>query len=55
MNQPTSIDLGAIWLDNAIGSLLQVLEDTGQLEDTIILFFEDHNIEPKYRVSMKAV
>ena len=47
MNEPTDDDLGAIWLDDAIGSLLQVLEETGQLEDTIILFFEDHGMEPK--------
>ena len=46
-DRETDDNLGAIWLDDVVGSLLRVLQETGQLEDTIILFFEDHGMEPK--------
>ena len=40
-------DLGPIWLDDAIGALLQALEDNGVLDSTIFLFQEDHGQESK--------
>eukprot|EP00547_Thalassionema_nitzschioides_P016687 CAMPEP_0194251322 /NCGR_PEP_ID=MMETSP0158-20130606/25181_1 /TAXON_ID=33649 /ORGANISM="Thalassionema nitzschioides, Strain L26-B" /LENGTH=490 /DNA_ID=CAMNT_0038988429 /DNA_START=32 /DNA_END=1501 /DNA_ORIENTATION=- len=39
--------LGAIWLDDSIGSLLQVLEETNQLDNTFFLFQMDHGQEGK--------
>ena len=40
-------DLGPIWLDDAVGALLQALEDNGVLDNTIFLFQEDHGQESK--------
>ena len=31
-----------LWLDDALGALLQKLEETGKIDNTIILFFTDH-------------
>lgn len=46
-DEPTEADLGAIWLDDMVGALLRTLEDENKLDDTIIVFFEDHGISPK--------
>jgi len=43
----TSADLGKIWLDDAVGALLEALSDAGVLEDTIFLFQEDHGMDSK--------
>jgi len=43
----TSADLGKIWLDDAVGALLQALSDAEVLEDTIFLFQEDHGMDSK--------
>mmetsp|Transcript_20506 Transcript_20506/g.43459 ORF Transcript_20506/g.43459 Transcript_20506/m.43459 type:complete len:666 (-) Transcript_20506:1559-3556(-) len=40
-------DLGKIWLDDSIGALLTALKDSGQLDNTIFLFQEDHGVAPK--------
>lgn len=39
--------LGAIWVDDAIGALLQTLEDNNLLDDTIFVFQQDHGMETK--------
>ncbi len=31
-----------LWLDDAVGALIQTLEETGELDDTIIFFYSDH-------------
>lgn len=36
-----------LWIDDAIGALLQKLEATGQLENTVIFFFNDHGQSAK--------
>ncbi|MEX0331888.1 MAG: sulfatase [Puniceicoccaceae bacterium] len=36
-----------IWIDDAIGELLKKLEETGELENTIIFFFNDHGQSAK--------
>jgi len=43
----SSADLGKIWLDDAVGALLEALNDAGVLEDTIFLFQEDHGMDSK--------
>jgi len=40
-------ELGAIWIDDGVGAILQALEDNGQLNNTIIIFQQDHGIETK--------
>jgi arylsulfatase A-like enzyme len=40
--------LGAIWVDDAVGALLQFLESKGVLDNTIFLFQQDHGIEAKF-------
>lgn len=40
-------NLGPIWLDDAIGALVQALIDNGVYEDTIIVFQEDHGMDTK--------
>jgi arylsulfatase A-like enzyme len=39
--------LGAVWLDDAVGALLTALEDKGILDDTIFLFQLDHGMVAK--------
>jgi len=34
-----------LWLDDAVGALLTKLEDIGELDNTIILYFTDHGVE----------
>jgi len=36
-----------IWIDDAIGALLEKLETTGELDNTIIFFFNDHGQSAK--------
>lgn len=36
-----------LWLDDAIGALLQALEAAGQLENTVVFFFNDHGQSAK--------
>lgn len=36
-----------LWMDDALGALLQELEETGRLENTIIVFFNDHGQHSK--------
>lgn len=43
----TDDDLGAIWLDDSVGALLQALEDKGILDNTLFLFQQDHGMESK--------
>mmetsp|Transcript_13854 Transcript_13854/g.20227 ORF Transcript_13854/g.20227 Transcript_13854/m.20227 type:complete len:853 (+) Transcript_13854:118-2676(+) len=40
-------DLGAIWVDDAVGALLHALIDRDMLDNTIFLFQLDHGIEGK--------
>ena len=40
-------DLGKIWLDDAVGALLNALRDNGILDDTIFLFQGDHGMDTK--------
>jgi arylsulfatase A-like enzyme len=40
-------ELGAIWIDDGVGAILRALEDNGQLDNTIIIFQQDHGIETK--------
>ena len=40
-------DLGAIWIDDSVGSILMALEDKGILDDTIFVFQADHGVDPK--------
>jgi len=40
-------DYGKIWVDDSVGALLQALNDTGVLDDTIFLFQEDHGMDTK--------
>lgn len=44
----TRHDLGAIWIDDSVGALLQTLADVGKLDNTIFLFQLDHGIEAKF-------
>ena len=36
-----------LWLDDAVGALVKKLDDTNQLDNTIIVFFNDHGQELK--------
>ena len=40
-------NLGPIWLDDAIGALVNALIDNGIYDDTIIVFQEDHGMDNK--------
>eukprot|EP00586_Coscinodiscus_wailesii_P015166 CAMPEP_0172511598 /NCGR_PEP_ID=MMETSP1066-20121228/237604_1 /TAXON_ID=671091 /ORGANISM="Coscinodiscus wailesii, Strain CCMP2513" /LENGTH=963 /DNA_ID=CAMNT_0013291045 /DNA_START=206 /DNA_END=3094 /DNA_ORIENTATION=- len=40
-------ELGAVWLDDAVGALLTALEDRNILDDTIFLFQLDHGLVAK--------
>ena len=44
-----------IWLDDALGALLDKLEETGQLDDTVIVFFNDHGQSAKGSVYQGGV
>lgn len=44
-----------IWIDDAIGALLQKLEETGDLDNTIIFFFNDHGQAAKGSVYQGGV
>lgn len=37
----------ALWLDDAVGALLEELEQTGNIDNTVIFYFSDHGIEQK--------
>jgi hypothetical protein len=39
--------LGSIWIDDVVGSIIQVLQDRNQLENTFFLFQLDHGQEGK--------
>lgn len=39
--------LGKIWVDDAVGALVQALKDNGVYENTIFLFQEDHGMDAK--------
>ncbi len=39
--------INLLWMDDALGALLQKLEETGRLENTIIVFFNDHGQHSK--------
>lgn len=39
--------LGSIWVDDVVGSILQVLEDRDQLDNTFFMFHLDHGQEGK--------
>lgn len=41
-------DLGKIWLDDAVGALLDALRDNGILDDTIFVFQGDHGMDTKH-------
>ena len=41
----SSADLGKILLDDAVGALLEALDEAGVFEDTIFLFQEDHRMD----------
>jgi arylsulfatase A-like enzyme len=36
-----------LWLDDAVGALIKKLEETGEIENTIFVFFNDHGQELK--------
>lgn len=40
-------DLGAIWTDDSIGALISTLDDVGELNNTYLLFQQDHGQEGK--------
>ena len=40
-------DQGKIWVDDAVGALLQAMDDKGVLNNTIFLFQEDHGMDTK--------
>jgi len=42
-----SEDYGKIWLDDAVGALLDALSVNGELENTVFLFQEDHGMDTK--------
>jgi arylsulfatase A-like enzyme len=44
-----------LWLDDAVGALLNSLEKTGQLENTIFFFFSDHGQQSKGTVYQGGV
>jgi len=43
----TTADMGKIWVDDAVGALLEALRDANVLDDTIFLFQEDHGMDSK--------
>lgn len=43
----TNDDLGAIWIDDSVGSILIALKEKGVLDDTIFIFQADHGVDPK--------
>jgi len=49
-NSTNDEDLGAIWVDDAIGAIYKALERTSQLDDTIILFQLDHGRHKKDKI-----
>ncbi|MGF1484340.1 MAG: sulfatase-like hydrolase/transferase [Opitutales bacterium] len=38
---------GALWLDDAVGALLAQLETMGELDNTVIIYSSDHNVDGK--------
>jgi arylsulfatase A-like enzyme len=42
---PDSTACDILWLDDALGALLERLRECGQLENTIIFYFNDHGVE----------
>jgi len=40
-------DLGKLWVDDAVGALLEALTEAGVLEDTMFIFQEDHGMDSK--------
>lgn len=49
-NSPNDEDLGAIWVDDAIGAIYKALDRTSQLDDTMILFQLDHGRHKKDKI-----
>ena len=39
--------INLLWMDDALGALLQKLEDFGEIDNTIIVFFNDHGQKSK--------
>ena len=39
--------INLLWMDDALGALLQKLEDIGEIDNTIIVFFNDHGQKSK--------
>lgn len=39
--------INLLWMDDALGALLQKLEDIGEIDNTIIVFFNDHGQDSK--------
>jgi len=44
-----------LWLDDAVGALLDKLEETGQLDNTVFFFFSDHGQQSKGTVYQGGV
>jgi len=40
-------EIGKLWVDDAVGALMQALRDNGIFDDTIIIFQEDHGMDAK--------
>ena len=45
ITEPERINL--LWMDDALGALLKKLEETGKIDNTIIVFFNDHGQHSK--------
>lgn len=46
---------GALWMDDAIGAVLDKLEETGEAENTIVVFHVDHGVTGKTTCYEKGV
>ncbi|VGO14512.1 Arylsulfatase [Pontiella desulfatans] len=53
--KPTDDACNLLWMDDALGALLDTLEETGQLENTLIFFFNDQWMESKGTVYQGGV
>jgi len=45
--KPTDDTCNMLWVDDALGALLKTLKDTGELDNTVIFFFNDQWMEAK--------
>ena len=53
--KPTDDSCNMLWVDDALGALFQQLEDSGEIDNTVIFFFNDQWMESKGTVYQGGV